>query len=162
MKIIHIVAMDRNGCIGVGDNLPWHIPSDLQYFKENTLGKAVLVGNNTYKALPAVVSEGRTLYKVSRSKGDQLTLENLEGLRSFTSASTDLMIAGGAEVYAQTLHLADELLITEVDLAVNGDKYYPPFLDTFVKVYSSPTHHENGIDFRFTKWVPKLNDEKPE
>lgn len=163
MTIKHIVAMDRNGCIGVGDSLPWYLPTDLNHYKENTLGKAVVMGSNTYDNMPKFALEDRTVYRVSRSKGNMLSAEYLGNLRSFHSASTDLMIAGGAEVYSETLHLAEELLITEVDLVVNGDKYYPPFSHLFTKVEESPTYEENGICFRFTRWVSNsINNSKPE
>lgn len=155
MKMIHIVAMDRNGCIGNNGQLPWHLSADLKYFKENTVGKAVVVGRKTYETLPPPVLQDRTVYSATRSKGNMLSADHLESLRSFHSASTDLMIAGGAEVYAETLHLADELLITEVDLEVKGDSYYPPFFHLFDKVYSSENHEENGVTFRFTRWIPK-------
>ena len=155
MKLIHIAAMDRNQCIGSNGNLPWYLPKDLAFFKQFTLGKSLVVGNTTFKTLPKKVSEGRTLHVVSRSKGDQLTTEHLLDL---CDSNDELVVIGGSEVYAGTLHLADELLITEVDLEVDGDKYYPPFLDTFKKVYTSDTFTENEINFRFTKWIPKANN----
>lgn len=159
MKKIHIVAMAKNGCIGIDGGLPWSIPSDLKYFKEKTVGKAVVVGRKTYDSLPPKVFSNRSVYSVSRSKGNLLTEDYLESLRSFHSSSTDLMIAGGAEVYEQTLHLADELLITEVDLEAEGDSYYPPFVHLFDKVYTSENFEENGITFRFTSWIPKATNQ---
>lgn len=154
MKIKHIVAMSINGCIGIDGELPWHLPSDLKWYKEQTLGKAVVVGSKTYDGLPPAALQGRTVYRASRSKPNFLSLENLQNLRSFESASTDLIIAGGAEIYAQTLHLADELLITEVFLEMEGDSYYPPFLESFRKDWQSEVLTETGIQFRFTRWIP--------
>ena len=51
-KLVHIVAMDQNRCIGIGDNLPWYLPSDLSWFKAQTTGKTSIVGRKTFDSLP--------------------------------------------------------------------------------------------------------------
>ena len=75
-KLIHIVAMDQKRCIGIGDNLPWHLPSDLEWFKAQTTGKTSIVGRKTFDSLPKSVQNDvkRTFIVCSRGpQGNDLT-----------------------------------------------------------------------------------------
>lgn len=155
-KLVHIVAMDQNRCIGKGDKLPWYIPSDLEWFKAQTTGKTSIVGRKTYEGLPKSVQNDvkRTFIVCSRGpQGNDLTEVTNFPLPHPTTSQEVVMIIGGAEVYEHTLHLVDELIITQVKLEVDGDKFYPPFDDRFVLKDFSPWHVENDIIFRFTRWV---------
>lgn len=155
-KLIHIVAMDQNRCIGVGDNLPWHLPSDLEWFKAQTTGKTSIVGRKTFDSLPKSVQNDvkRTFIVCSRGpQGNDLTDVCNFPLPHPTTSQEVMTIIGGADVYNQTLHLTDELLITEVMLEVDGDKFYPAFEDRFKLKEFSPWQEENDITFRFTRWV---------
>lgn len=154
-KLIHIVAMDSNRCIGNGDNIPWHLPNDLAWFKSLTTGKTCIVGRVTYNTLPDKVKNDTKRTFIVLSKGDHGN--DLDDVCQFTpvhptTAHDTVAIIGGAEVYAQSLKYADELFITQVKLEVDGDKFYPPF-DEFILKESSPWSEQNGIIYRFTRWV---------
>lgn len=154
-KLIHIVAMDQNRCIGNQGQLPWHLPSDLEWFQANTTGRTCIVGRKTYEGLPKKVQQDvkREFIVCSRDNGNDLTdVANFPLAHPNTSQEV-LMIIGGADVYQQTLHLADELLITQIKLEVDGDKFYPAFDDTFRLKDHSEWREENNIQYRFTRWV---------
>lgn len=159
-ELVHIVAMDRNQCIGMGDKLPWHIPTDLKYFKQTTDNHIVLFGSKTYDALPKINWGNRTPFRLTQ-KGDIPTrIEDLwnygitEVLGNYiTPEMKAIFICGGAEIYKASLDHVNTLLITEVDLDVKGDKFYPEFRDKFKLVHATEYFTENRIKFRFTKWV---------
>lgn len=134
MKISIIAAVAENGVIGRDNQLPWKLPEDLQYFKRTTLGKAIMMGRKTYDSIGRPLP-GRTNIVVSRQRG--LALAGVRvvadvgaGLalaQALTAAdnSAELMVIGGAEIYALCMPLAQRLYLTEVAAAVAGDAWFP-------------------------------------
>ena len=131
-----IVAMAENRVIGCNNQLPWRIKEDMVFFKRITMGKPVIMGRKTFdsigKALP-----GRRTIVVTRNAGWRC-----EGVQTAGSpdaairianrliaqtGGTEIMVAGGAEIYAQTLDRAERLYITEIAAAPDGDAYFPAF-----------------------------------
>lgn len=154
MKLIHIVAMDRNGAIGKEGSLPWYLPDDLKWFKEATLGKICIVGRKTYQSLPTSVKEDpdRTFIVLSRTG---LTLEN--ALNIFSNHQDDIMIIGGSEVYLQTSALVEELWITHVDTEVqDADAYYPKdTLSNFAPAERILLNNHQGINAEVIRYLRK-------
>ncbi len=130
-----IVAVARNGVIGRNNALPWHLPEDLRYFKQVTMGKPIVMGRKTFESIGRPLP-GRTNIVVTRRddyapEGVQLvaSLEQamaLAGDIALIDGVEELMVIGGAEIYAAALPLARRLYITEVDADVEGDTYLPP------------------------------------
>lgn len=124
-----IWAEDSNGVIGGDNKLLWHIPEDLQFFKEATLGATVLMGRNTWDSLPEKVRPlpGRRNIVVSRS------LQALDGADVYSSLSEaldsvegDVWCIGGGQLYKQLIHRADKALVTLVETQCEtGDTYAP-------------------------------------
>ena len=150
IEVVHVVAMDKNNCIGKGNALPWHISADLKHFKAITQGGVVIMGRKTLesmgRALPNRVNwvitrdpswqfEG---VKVAHSIEDALN-EALTDVQHSEKAS--LFIIGGGEIFTQTLNIADRLELTHVDLDVQGDAHYPKISEDFQKVNSE--HHQD-------------------
>jgi dihydrofolate reductase len=137
MKIALIVALARNHVIGKDNAMPWHLPEDLRYFKRVTLGKPVIMGRNTYESIgkplvqrPNIIISRNTGYKVDGAT----VVHSLEaalalGTELLRNAGPDseLMIIGGAQIYAQALPLAQRLYLTEVHAEPEGDAHFPPF-----------------------------------
>lgn len=120
--------------IGNKNKLPWHIPQDLQYFKEHTLGKTVIMGRNTFESIKRRALPGRkTIVLSKRLKGQGLELENLEFADTLTEAlffankhaSSEIMIAGGATIYEQFLPLTQQLMFSIMHETFAGDTYFP-------------------------------------
>jgi dihydrofolate reductase len=136
-KITLIAALSQNGVIGKDGVLPWRIPEDLRFFKEKTLGKPVIFGSKTFDiCLQRRVLPGR-LNLVLTSRREQyrdLQSENLlffpdlnEALQFAEEKSDEVMIAGGENVYRQTLPLCDEMYLTRVRREIEGDTHFPDF-----------------------------------
>lgn len=130
MKIIIIVARSTEGVIGRNNELPWRLPADLQHFKKHTLGHPIIMGRKTWDSLGRALPERRNIV-ISRTPN--LSLESAESFSSLEEAiaacenSEKVFIIGGANVYQQAIDLADEMLITEVQIDVAGDAFFPEF-----------------------------------
>ncbi len=125
-----IWAMDNNRLIGANNQMPWSIsdlPADMAWFRQHTLGKPVLMGRKTFASIGKPLPNRRNIV-LSRQQG--LALEGCEVAHSLEDAmriagNEELMVMGGAEVYAQALPLADRLYITHIDHAFTGDAWFP-------------------------------------
>ena len=130
-----IAAVARNGVIGSGGALPWRLSSDLKHFKAATMGKALVMGRKTYQSIGGPLL-GRTIIVVTRDRafaaeGILVGRDVDEALALAEAAARaaqadEIVIAGGGEIYAQTIGRASRLYVTEVDLAPAGDARFPP------------------------------------
>jgi dihydrofolate reductase len=135
--IMIVAAIAENGVIGRGNALPWHIKSDLRRFRALTLDKPVILGRKTYLSIGKPLA-GRTTIVVSRDR--TFAAAGIVVAGSFDAAlaaargdalrrGTDIIIvAGGADIYAQAMPFASRLAITRVDKNVEGDTRFP-FID---------------------------------
>ncbi|PKO79325.1 MAG: diacylglycerol kinase, partial [Betaproteobacteria bacterium HGW-Betaproteobacteria-13] len=124
-----IAAIDRNRAIGRGNALPWHLPDDFRHFKALTLGKTVLMGSHTARSLGRALPGRRNLV-LTRSGGvphsGMEATASLEQACSLLGGDEELMVIGGAQVYALTLPLAQMLYLTHVDTeVVDADAFFP-------------------------------------
>jgi len=139
MKIALIVALARNGVIGKDNRMPWHLPGDLKYFKRVTLNKPVIMGRNTYESIGKPLPQ-RTNFIVSRNPDYKVAgavvvpsleaaLQTVADLYHTIEAPDDseVMIIGGAQIYAGALPLAQRLYVTEVQAEPQGDTFFPDF-----------------------------------
>lgn len=137
MNLAIIVAQAKNRVIGVNNKLPWHLPEDLRYFKQVTMGKPIIMGRNTYESIGRPLP-GRTNIVISRQesyapKGVKVVssldaaIELAESVAMIDGAS-EAMVIGGGQIYAQALDKADRLYLTEVDAEIEGDAWFPEFV----------------------------------
>ncbi|GAC1452594.1 MAG: dihydrofolate reductase [Steroidobacteraceae bacterium] len=123
-----VVAMARNGAIGRGNAMPWHLPADLQRFKALTLGKPILMGRRTYESIgrPLPGRDNLVLTRTHdwRAPGVSVVHSVGEALQRAQS-SAELAVIGGAEVYRLTLPLATRIYLTQVLADLEGDTFFP-------------------------------------
>jgi dihydrofolate reductase len=123
--------MDRNGLIGAGDRLPWHLPDEMRRFKQITMGHAVLMGRKTYETIPAEFRplEGReNIVLTSQADYDApgcLVVHSLEDALAPVEPGQELMVIGGAQLFAELMPLVDRLYLTQIDGEYAGDVYFP-------------------------------------
>jgi len=138
-KISLICAFANNRVIGRGNDLPWDIPKDLEYFRETTRGKPVVMGRLTYESILTRI--GKPLPKRPHYVVSGHHLGNLpEGVFGFQSLSTaiqtakldypeqEIFIIGGAKVYTQAVPIVDRMYLTKIELDVEGgDAFFPEY-----------------------------------
>ncbi len=128
MMLSVIAAMDRNGVIGKDNTLPWRLPADLQHFKRLTLGKPIVMGRATRESIGRSLP-GRTNVVISRDARYRasgcVVVRSLEEALAALAGQEEVMIIGGASLYAQTLGRAEHLYLTLIDAEVQGNVYFP-------------------------------------
>ena len=138
LRLCLIVAMAKNRVIGCNGGLPWRLSADLKYFKAKTMGKPVVMGRKTYESIHAMLGgplPGRANIIITRDTAYQATgcivVHGFEtGVRAAeeiarNDGADEVMVIGGAEIYARALGEADRLYQTEIDAEVDGDAYFP-------------------------------------
>ena len=134
VPLILIAAVARNGVIGANNRLLWRLSSDLKRFKALTMGKPLLMGRKTFQSIGRALP-GREIIVVTHDAGfspaGATTAHGLESAlalaeeRAGAIGAGAIVVAGGAEIYAQTIGVADRLCITEVALEPEGDARFP-------------------------------------
>ena len=152
-----IAAVAKNYCIGNGNKLPWHIPEDLQHFKEITSKKTVLMGRKTFESIVQYLGKplpNRTSIVVTRNTNysvpDGVVIYNniKDAIKQYNDE--EIFVIGGAGIYNQTINLADKLYITWVDKEVDGDAFFPKIEDKMWKEQKREKH--DGFSFvEYTK-----------
>lgn len=129
-----IVAMAENRCIGKDNQMPWHISDDLKRFKKLTLTHTVIMGRKTFESILGYLNEplpGRQSIVISRSgyesEHDVPVISDIDEAINLAKKSKDkeVFIIGGAEIYNQTINLANKLYLTKVHKSVEGDAFFP-------------------------------------
>lgn len=158
MKIGLIWAQARGGVIGRGGVMPWHLPEDLAHFKRVTLNHPVIMGRKTWDSIPPRFRPlpGRRNIVVTR-QGDlnQIGLEPASSLREalqLCENAEQVWIIGGAQIYAQALPLANELVVTEIDADFDGDAFAPAIGPDWHEVAREPMASRTGLRGAFVTW----------
>jgi len=162
-RIGMIWAQARGGVIGSGGTMPWHLPEDLKHFKRTTSGSPVVMGRRTWESFPPRFRPlpGRTNIVITRD--DSLDLPGAVRARSLPEAlelaateagpTGTTWVIGGGSIYADAIEVAEQLVVTEIDLEVEGDTLAPAIPAEFTVASVDPAEgwHEaaSGLRYRF-------------
>jgi dihydrofolate reductase len=137
IKVSLIVAVAENGVIGKNGGMAWRLPSETKYFKETTIGKPVVHGRKSFEALgkkplpkrPNIIVTRKMDYAAENVDIAHSVPEAIEKAKAaaLRTGVDEIFIAGGAEIYAEALEVADYLYITDIHGRPEGDTYFPPF-----------------------------------
>lgn len=158
------VAIAENGVIGREGGLPWRLSSDLKRFKQDTMGKPIVMGRKTWESFPKRPLPGRLNIVVTRDKTykaeggetagslqDAIALATVRG-RCMASAD-EICVIGGGQIYAQALPLADRLHITHVLATIDGDTVFPPIDPAIWRIVSSEDFPAGEKDSHATRYT---------
>lgn len=160
MKISLVAALARNGVIGSGGKLPWHLPEDLRFFKRLTTGHCIAMGRKTFDSVGRPLPE-RTNLVISRNA--TLEVPGVVVVRSLEAAveaarergESELFVVGGGDIYALALPRADRLYLTRVDVEPPGDAHFPRFDEAAWVLRSEAAHAadaRHSYAIRFQVW----------
>ena len=158
MKIGLIYARARNGAIGKNGVMPWHLPEDLAHFKRTTLNHPVIMGRRTWDSIPARFRPlpGRDNIVITRQPdGQENGAQRASSLREALQkceGSAQAWVIGGAQIYAQAMPLADELVVTEIDADFDGDAFAPAIGPEWQAVARVPFTSATGLGGAFVTW----------
>jgi len=123
-----IVAMDGINGIGFENKLLCHLPADLAYFKQVTLGKPIVMGRKTFESIGSVLP-GRKNIVISRNNDIDVPgaciVNSLDDALSYSTVEVDIMVIGGAEIYRQALPKTDKLYVTRIHHKFQADTFFP-------------------------------------
>ena len=159
MELAIIVAKAKNGVIGINNTLPWHLPEDLKHFKNTTTGHPIIMGRNTWVSLGKALPNRRNIV-VSRNpefkaEGAEV-FYSLEDAIDACSGNEKVFIIGGAQIYEEALAYADKLIITEVDIEVEGDAFFPEIDDMFWEEIEREQHNNGNLSYAFVTYKSKF------
>lgn len=129
MKISIIVARTLNHVIGKDNAMPWHLPVDLAWFRQNTVGKPVIMGRKTYESIGRLLPKrsniilSRQGFKVEGAYSASNLEQAVELAKNFSDVE-EIMIIGGGELFKQALSQADMLYLTEIQTEIDGDTFF--------------------------------------
>ena len=156
IKINLIVAMTKEGIIGKGNDLPWHIPGDLKHFKKTTMSKIILMGRKTFesigKPLPGrknfiLTSDPENVPEEIRADKNVFVFSSFKQAADAASLMPEpLFIIGGAAVYRETLKYAERLYISKVKKNYPGDVFFPEYDKTEWTLSSSEDFEEFTLE----------------
>jgi len=159
MPLKLIFARASNGVIGRQNALPWHLPEDMAHFKRITLGCPVIMGRKTWESLPAKFRPLPGRLNVVVTRQTDFAAEGAQVAHSIGQASnlcppgSTAWVIGGADIYAQALPLASEAVVTEIDLAFEGDAFAPTLGSDWHEVARESHTASNGLAFSFVTYA---------
>ena len=130
-RVVLVAAVADNDVIGADGGIPWHIPDDFAHFKQTTLGHTLVMGRATYDSIGRPLP-GRTTVVLTRdphwsAAGVRTAASLAEAFALAEQLPGDVMVVGGAQVYADAMRYADEQVLTRVHLSPPGDTRYPAY-----------------------------------
>lgn len=156
-KIKIIAAVGMNNELGKNNDLIWKLKEDLNFFKNETMNKTIVMGYKTYKSLPGLL-KGRKHIVLTHNKIDNnevLTFDSIDKLKEYLpNINDDIYIIGGATVYKIFIDICDEIVLTEInETCENADVYFPKFdKNKFDKIIINSLC-ENNITYKHVKYL---------
>lgn len=158
-----IVAAGKNGVIGRDLDMPWHLSTDLKFFKATTMGKPLIMGRKTFASVGERPLPGRSHFIVTRNvdyhPAGVETVPSLEAAIEAAKAKAaalgvnEIFVAGGGEIYRQAMPLADRLYVTHVDVDIDGDTYFPQIDSALFEAEETNTAPAGDKDDYATRFV---------
>lgn len=151
--------MAKNGVIGKDNKMPWHVKEELQHFKGTTLGYPLIMGRKTLEAMDSLLKKRKNIV-ITRNKNYQPPFEEVLVFNEFNEAYDfcsdegyeKLFVIGGGEVYKQTMHQMDEIILSVMKFEREGDVYFPQISNNEWELTSSEDHPEFVI-----QWYKRKN-----
>lgn len=149
-----IAAMSTNHVIGHNNQLPWHLPHDLQHFKTLTLNKPIIMGRKTFDSIGRPLPKRRNII-ISRQKGLHIAgcevFSTIDDALHATQDEAETLIIGGATIYEQTIQRASRIYLTLVDTTIEGDAFFPKWSHDW-RVVDEQQHQkdtQHAFDYSF-------------
>jgi len=155
-RITLLVARARDGAIGRDNTLPWHLPEDLRHFKATTLGHPIVMGRRTFESIGRPLPGRRTIV-VSRDPAwahpGCERAGSLDEAIALCVGAPEVFIVGGAQVYAEAMPRADRLIVTDIEVDVAGDAFFPAIdPGAWRLLHATPAVGGAGLRYTIRTW----------
>ncbi len=163
MIISLVAAADENNVIGMNNALPWKLPADMKFFKNLTMGHAVIMGRKTFESIGCKPLSGRTNVVITRNKSfhtepNILIFSNLNDALKALVSEKEIFVIGGAEIFREAMPKASIIYLTRINFSFEGDSFFPEIVENeWIEV--GRTNHEpdkdNAYRYSFIKLARK-------
>lgn len=151
MNLVIIAAVGKNNELGKDNELIWHLPSDLKFFREKTIGKNIVMGRKTFESLPKMLPNRRHIV-ITRGNIDNPEVEVYHSIDDFLknyNFNEETYVIGGASIYSSLIDYADLMYLTEIDgVCPSADVYFPSFDHELWDSEVIGTNIDNGISYK--------------
>ena len=159
ITISHVVALSNNNVIGVDNNLPWNLKTDLAHFKDYTTNKIIVMGRKTFESIGRPLPNRKnlivsnTLNEINGAyiyKSTEEAIKNAKEMCINNEIYNEIVIIGGGYLFRDTLKITNKLELSEVDCEIDGDVFYPKInLEEWNEVSSKKFIKDSDNDFNF-------------
>ena len=159
ITISHVVALSNNNVIGVDNNLPWNLKTDLAHFKDYTTNKIIVMGRKTFESIGRPLPNRKnlivsnTLNEINGAyiyKSTEEAIKNAKEMCINNEIYNEIVIIGGGYLFRDTLKIINKLVLSEVDCEIDGDVFYPKInLEEWKEVSSKKFIKDSDNDFNF-------------
>ena len=159
-----IVAAAENNVIGRKNDLPWHLPDDLRFYRQKTLGHPIIMGRRNHEAIGRVLPDRANIvitrqpdYTAEGCITVHSLAEGIEKAKAIAAADglAEIFVIGGGEIFTLALPLADRIYLTRVHAEVEGDAFFPEFSEAEWKLVEEKRHEaddKHQYAFTFQTW----------
>jgi dihydrofolate reductase len=158
-RLTLVVAIDAQRGIGIDNKLPWHLPEDLAHFKRVTLGQPIIMGRKTFDSIGRPLPGRRNIVVTRNSDWGHAGVEAATSLEAAIELVGDepASIIGGAQIFKESMTMADRMIVTEIGHSFACDTFFPPIDPAVWTETARETHHSdaNGYDYAFVTYVRK-------
>jgi len=156
-----LVAMGRNQVIGLKNDMPWHLPKDLKFFKEKTVNHTIIMGRKTFNSIGRILPQRK---HIILTKNKHITFpKEVEVMHDISqiqelaenNPNDELFVIGGGNIFEQILPIADRMYITLIDEIFEGDVFFPEFSDnewTLTSKRQGVKDQENPYNYYFLQY----------
>lgn len=163
MNITLVVAASENNAIGLNNQLLWHLPKDMRFFKNTTWGMPILMGRKTFESMGSKPLNGRLNIIITRNKNwvseDVTVVHTMEEAIALATkfSYNELLVIGGGEIYEMALPIAQKIWLTRVHTTIEGDVYFPTLNADWELVSSTQNaaDEKHKFSFDFECWKRK-------
>ena len=163
MNITLVVAASKNNAIGLNNQLLWHLPKDMRFFKNTTWGMPILMGRKTFESMGSKPLTGRLNMIITRDKNwlseDVKVVHTMEDAIALATkfSYNELLVIGGGEIYTMALPLANKIWLTRVHTTIEGDTFFPTIGPDWerISVASNEADAKHAYAFDFECWTRK-------
>lgn len=151
MNLVIIAAVGKNNELGKDNRLIWHLPADLKFFKEKTMGKNIVMGRKTFESLPKILPNRHHIV-ITRGNVDNPEVEVYHSIDDFLknyNYKDETYVIGGASIYSSLIDYANSMYLTEInDVCPSADVYFPNFDRELWHSEVIGTNMENGVSYK--------------
>ena len=152
-----IVAIGKNNEIGKNNKLLWHIPEDLEFFKEYTTGKTILMGSNTFYSLPRMLPNRHHIVLTNEEfefpDDVEIFYDFDKLLERINESEEEIVVIGGAMIYKEFIDYVETMYVTEIDKSFDADRFFPEIDKNVWKGKVLSKHKYNDLNYSHVKYT---------